>query len=67
MLRERKFSLDSQIEFYRQPGGCLEIWQFDEGTEKQDIIHLCNADGDLPTFVSELLTFAKDTEFPFRP
>lgn len=29
------------IQIYKQPGGCIEIWQFEDGV--QDIVHICES------------------------
>ena len=61
----RGFSADKTIEFYRQPGGCLEIWQTDPGepANSNDVIHVCP--GDEAAFIAELTAF--DAEVHGKP
>ena len=55
----RAFSLDPQVEFFRQAGGCIEIHQNDIDDDHSDIVHICG-DSDLTVFVAELQAFARE-------
>ena len=50
------------IQFYRQPGGCIEIWQTDPGASPSDndCIHVCG-DDELHQLVADLQAFADRT------
>ncbi len=55
----QSFESDPQIQFYRQPGGCVEIW---EGYDFNDenVIHIHQHD--IPAFLTALTEFVKNTD-----
>lgn len=55
----RTRQLAGRIQLYRQPGGCLEISQFDEDTGEQDLVHIELED--LVEFVGAVALFIAET------
>lgn len=42
--RRWKLASDSDLAFYRQPGGCLEVIEANGPDEADDIVHVCSQD-----------------------